>query len=60
MTQQHEDKWGHSSSKCQAPGNGQRQLPVPKAANTLLNLRAESPALKGQRRCEMEVALFSF
>lgn len=60
MTQQHGAKLGQSSSKFRAPGNGQRQLPVPEAANALLNLGAESPTLKGQRRCEMEVALFSF
>lgn len=33
---------------------------VPGQANALLTLGAESPALKGQRRREMEVALFSF
>lgn len=60
MTQQRGAKQEQSSSKCRAPGNGQRQLPVPEAANALLNLGAESPTLKGQRRREMEVALFSF
>lgn len=60
MTQQHGAKWEQSSSKCCAPGNGQRQLPVPEAATALLSLGAESPVLKGQRRREMEVALFSF
>lgn len=59
-TQQHGGKQEQSSSKCHVPGKGQRHLPVPEAARALLNLGAESPTLKGQRRREMEVALFSF
>lgn len=45
-TQQHKDKLEQSSSKCHAPGNGQRQLPVPEALSALLNLEQSHPRLK--------------